>query len=63
MLGFYFRIVIIVAIALILYGGVLPHMVSARDTLLVLLGIVLALVYPALAGKYIWKHYRKTFNA
>lgn len=59
MLTFYIRIVIVLLITLVLYGGVLPGMVSAADTILVLCGIAAALIWPALAGTYIVKHYRK----
>lgn len=59
MLTFYLRIVVVFMITLVLYGGVLPSMVSEPDTVLVLCGIAAALIWPALAGKYLFKHYRK----
>lgn len=62
-MGFYLRVVVALIIAMVLYGGLLPHLVSAKDTILVLIGIASALIYPAFAGKYLLKHYRKTFNA
>lgn len=59
MLTFYIRIVLIFMITLVLYGGVLPGMVSEADTVSVLCAIAGALIWPALAATYIVKHYRK----
>lgn len=59
MLSFYIRIIFVLMITFVLYGGVLPNMVSAPDTVSVLLGIALALLWPALAVSYMIKHFRK----
>jgi len=62
-MAFYIRVGIVLALAAILYGGVCPALVSAPDSIMVIAGITTAVLYPFLAGYYLVKHYRKTFNA
>jgi len=54
--------VIILVLSGILYGGILPSMVSAQDTLLVIGGITGALVWPALVVTFVYRQFKKKFK-
>lgn len=54
--------VVILVLSGILYGGILPSMVSAQDTLLVIGGIVGALVWPALVVTFVYRQFKKKFK-
>ncbi len=58
----YLQAVLAVIISLFLYGGLLPRMVSAPDTLLVLAGFALALIWPALLVWFFRKRVRKMLS-
>ncbi|EAT1308158.1 hypothetical protein EX399_10265 [Salmonella enterica] len=44
----YVSVVLCLVASLVLYVGLLPQMISSNSTTLVLLGVLLALIYPAL---------------
>ncbi len=58
----YLQAVLAVIISFFLYGGLLPRMVSAPDTLLVLAGFALALIWPALLVWFFRKRVRKMLS-
>ncbi len=54
--------VIILLLSGVLYGGLLPSMVSANDTILVFIGIAGALVWPALVVTFVYRQFKKKFK-
>ena len=58
-LRFYLYCVVLLILSGVLYGGVLPNLVSSNDTLLVLLGIASALVWPALVVTFVYRQIKK----
>lgn len=58
-LRFYLYCVVLLILSGVLYGGVLPNLVSSKDTLLVLLGITGALVWPALVVTFVYRQIKK----
>ena len=51
--------VVILLLSGVLYGGILPSMVSAKDTILVFIGIAGALVWPALVVTFVYRQIKK----
>lgn len=45
----YIYVVLCLIVSLVLYVWLLPNMISSNSTILVLLGVLLALIYPAFA--------------
>lgn len=45
----YIYVVLCLIVSLVLYVWLLPNMISSDSTILVLLGVLLALIYPAFA--------------
>lgn len=58
-LRFYLYCVVLLIMSGVLYGGILPNLVSSKDTLLVLLGIAGALVWPALVVTFVYRQIKK----
>jgi hypothetical protein len=58
----YLYAVIILLVSGVLYGGLLPSMVSANDTILVFIGIAGALVWPALVVTFVYRQFKKKFK-
>lgn len=58
-LRFYLYCVVLLILSGVLYGGILPNLVSSNDTLLVLLGIAGALVWPALVATFVYRQIKK----
>lgn len=58
-LRFYLYCVVLLILSGVLYGGILPNLVSSKDTLLVLLGITGALVWPALVVTFVYRQIKK----
>lgn len=58
-LRFYLYCVALLVISGVLYGGVLPNMVSSKDTVMVLLGIAGGLVWPALVVTFVYRQIKK----
>lgn len=58
-LRFYLYCVVLLILSGVLYGGILPNLVSSNDTLLVLLGIAGALVWPALVVTFVYRQIKK----
>lgn len=58
-LRFYLYCVVLLILSGVLYGGILPNLVSSKDTLLVLLGIAGALVWPALVVTFVYRQIKK----
>lgn len=58
-LRFYLYCVALLIISGVLYGGVLPNMVSSKDTVMVLLGIAGGLVWPALVVTFVYRQIKK----
>lgn len=54
--------VVILLLSGVLYGGLLPSMVSANDTILVFIGIAGALVWPALVATFVYRQFKKKFK-
>lgn len=54
--------VVILLLSGVLYGGLLPSMVSAQDTVLVFIGIAGALVWPALVVTFVYRQFKKKFK-
>lgn len=54
--------VVILLLSGVLYGGLLPSMVSANDTILVFIGIAGALVWPALVVTFVYRQFKKKFK-
>lgn len=58
-LRFYLYCVALLIISGVLYGGLLPNMVSSKDTVMVVLGITGALVWPALVVTFVYRQIKK----
>ena len=58
-LRFYLYCVVLLLLSVILYGGLLPNMVSSKDTVMVVLGIAGALVWPALVVTFVYRQIKK----
>lgn len=58
-LRFYLYCVVLLIISGVLYGGILPNMVSSKDTVMVVLGIAGALVWPALVVTFVYRQIKK----
>lgn len=58
-LRFYLYCVVLLLLSGVLYGGLLPNMVSSKDTVMVLLGIAGALVWPALVVTFVYRQIKK----
>lgn len=54
--------VVILLLSGVLYGGLLPSMVSAKDTVLVFIGVAGALVWPALVATFVYRQFKKKFK-
>lgn len=61
-LKLYLYAVIILLVSGGLYGGLLPSMISAQDTVLVFIGIAGALVWPALVVTFVYRQLKKKFK-
>lgn len=51
--------VVILLLSGVLYGGLLPSLVSSKDTVMVLLGIAGGLVWPALVVTFVYRQIKK----
>lgn len=58
-LRFYLYCVALLIISGVLYGGILPNMVSSKDTVMVLLGIAGGLVWPTLVVTFVYRQIKK----
>lgn len=58
-LRFYLYCVVLLILSGVLYGGLLPNMVSSKDTVMVILGIAGALVWPALVVTFVYRQIKK----
>lgn len=58
-LRFYLYCVVLLLLSGVLYGGLLPNMVSSKDTVMVVLGIAGALVWPALVVTFVYRQIKK----
>lgn len=58
-LRFYLYCVVLLLLSGVLYGGLLPNMVSSKDTVMVVLGITGALVWPALVVTFVYRQIKK----
>ncbi len=58
----YIYAVLCLIVSLVLYVWLLPNMISSNSTILVLLGVLLALIYPALAVVFFREKTRKLIN-
>ena len=58
-LRFYLYCVVLLILSGVLYGGILPNMVSSKDTVMVILGIAGALVWPALVVTFVYRQIKK----
>ncbi len=58
-LRFYLYCVVLLILSGVLYGGLLPNMVSSKDTVMVVLGIAGALVWPALVVTFVYRQIKK----
>ena len=58
-LRFYLYCVVLLILSGVLYGGLLPNMVSSKDTVMVMLGIAGALVWPALVVTFVYRQIKK----
>ena len=61
-LRLYLMALVAVILSLLLYVGLLPTMVSARDSLAVVGGIFIALAWPAFVIIFFYKRVRKLFK-
>lgn len=61
-LRLYLMALVAIVISLVLYVGLLPKMVSARDSLAVVGGIFIALAWPAFVVMFFRKRVRKLFK-
>ncbi|MFT2588056.1 hypothetical protein, partial [Escherichia coli] len=59
----YIYAVLCLIVSLVLYVWLLPNMISSNSTILVLLGVLLALIYPAFAVVFFREKTRKLINA
>lgn len=58
----YIYVVLCLIVSLVLYVWLLPNMISSNSTILVLLGVLLALIYPAFAVVFFREKTRKLIN-
>lgn len=58
----YIYVVLCLIVSLVLYVWLLPNMISSDSTILVLLGVLLALTYPAFAVVFFREKTRKLIN-
>lgn len=58
----YIYAVLCLIVSLVLYVWLLPNMISSDSTILVLLGVLLALIYPAFAVVFFREKTRKLIN-
>lgn len=58
----YIYAVLCLIVSLVLYVWLLPNMISSNSTILVLLGVLLALIYPAFAAVFFREKTRKLIN-
>lgn len=58
----YIYVVLCLIVSLVLYVWLLPNMISSDSTILVLLGVLLALIYPAFAIVFFREKTRKLIN-
>lgn len=58
-LRFYLYCVVLLLLSGVLYGGLIPNMVSSKDTVMVVLGIAGALVWPALVVTFVYRQIKK----
>ena len=58
----YIYVVLCLIVSLVLYVWLLPNMISSDSTILVLLGVLLALIYPAFAVVFFREKSRKLIN-
>ncbi len=58
----YIYVVLCLIVSLVLYVWLLPNMISSDSTILVLLGVLLALIYPAFAVVFFREKNRKLIN-
>ena len=58
----YIYVVLCLIVSLVLYVWLLPNMISSNSTILVLLGVLLALIYPAFAVVFFREKNRKLIN-
>ena len=58
----YIYAVLCLIVSLVLYVWLLPNMISSNSTILVLLGVLLALIYPAFAVVVFREKTRKLIN-
>lgn len=58
----YVSVVVCLVASLVLYVGLLPKMISSNSTTLVLLGVLLALIYPAFVVLYFQNKTRNLNN-
>ena len=58
-LRFYLYCVVLLLLSGVLYGGLLPNLVSSKDTVMVVLGIAGALVWPALVVTFVYRQIKK----
>lgn len=60
----YIYVIILLVITALLYGGILPNMVSSQDTITAIIGAICAVTWPVLLGLFSFKLFRKyTKNA
>ncbi|EAW2090113.1 hypothetical protein CU622_15920 [Salmonella enterica subsp. enterica serovar Typhimurium] len=58
----YIYAVLCLIVSLVLYVWLLPNMISSNSTILVLLGVLLALIYPAFVVVFFREKTRKLIN-
>lgn len=58
----YIYVVLCLIVSLVLYVWLLPNMISSDSTILVLLGVLLALIYPAFAVVFFREKTRRLIN-
>lgn len=58
----YIYVVLCLIVSLVMYVWLLPNMISSDSTILVLLGVLLALIYPAFAVVFFREKTRKLIN-
>ncbi len=58
----YIYAVLCLIVSLVLYVWLLPNMISSNSTILVLLGVLLALIYPVFAVVFFREKTRKLIN-
>ncbi|PWD78459.1 hypothetical protein DEO61_09385 [Escherichia coli] len=58
----YIYVALCLIVSLVLYVWLLPNMISSDSTILVLLGVLLALIYPAFAVVFFREKTRKLIN-